>query len=598
MKLEVLVATMNRQDLSFLEGMNIQTNTVVINQCQEDRVEVREYRGNQVKWLSYNEKGLSKSRNRALAAATGDICLIADDDLIYENGYEEKILEAYRQYPKADLIAFQIRRTGKERLKQFRNKASRENWFSSMKISSVEITFKRRSIEEKGIRFNTLFGAGAYFYSGEENIFLYDCLRKHLKIMYVPIEIGSVCCDESSWFEGYTPHYFKSMGAAYYGMSRRWSRLITFQHLVRHYKLYKKDMSFTEIAGYMREGRKECKKLMRNIEGKTKSFIIGDFKGCNGPSIVNQNLMKEREELSRYSSAKTKFGRVLEVIIKSIGADAIGFSGLSQINRLGLKWAKLLHKPTFYIMHGYVAKELMLEGEQNPKLIALEQTMLNQVDQIIPVSKNFQDYLEKEFPEYKKKFSYINNGIDWESLKKVHIDRNESQKEYIVTSIGGGIHRKNNLAVCEAIEKIKGQLDQPIKYRIIGKAGKDIEAICKYQFVEYLGQVSHIDVLNLLGGSQIYVQNSYLEPFSLAVVEALMCGCDVLVSKEVGALSILKELEAADVVQNNEDVEEIADKLLIHLKHSNNKRLMAQINPRETSWEATSHQLTEIIGKL
>lgn len=598
MKLEVLISTMNTEDMSLLERMKVQTDAVVINQCQKEEEERFEYLGRQIKWLSYNERGLSRSRNRALAAATGDICLIADDDVIYDEGYEEKILKAYEDYPEADVIAFQMIRTGKERQKIFRKKVSKENWISCMKISSVEMTFKRQSIKEKGIEFNPLFGAGAYFNNGEENIFLYDCLRKKLKILYIPVVIGSVCCDESSWFEGYNPHYFESMGAGYYGMSQKWGWALCMQHLLRHYKLYKNSMSFIKIAYYMKQGRKACKRLKRGVEGKTRSFIVGNFNDVNGPSLVNQSLRKERKEQSRYSLAKTKIGRVIEVLVKTIGMDVVGFSGLSQIDRIGIKWAKILKKPTFYIMHGYVERELLLEQEENSKLIELERYVLKNVDKIIPVSKNFEEYLKEEIPEFKTKFEYMNNGVDWGAMDKIHVHRRESGKEYWITSIGGGLHRKNNLTICKGIEMIKDQVEYPIRYKIIGKAGRDIEVICKYPFVEYLGEISHRDVLECLGQTHVYIQNSYFEPFSLAVVEALMCGCDVLIAKEVGAISILEGVEKEDLIEDNDNPEEIAQKLLTHLKGSNNQRIVTQMNQKETSWQASNDQLTQIIGRL
>ena len=48
-----------------------------------------------IKFISCDEKGLSKSRNKAINNATGDICIIADDDVTYSDDYIEKIRQAY-----------------------------------------------------------------------------------------------------------------------------------------------------------------------------------------------------------------------------------------------------------------------------------------------------------------------------------------------------------------------------------------------------------------------------------------------------------------------------------------------------------------------
>ena len=597
MNIEFLVATMHQTDCHFLEQMNIKSNAVVINQCEQTTQEIIHQQDQQIKFLSYKEIGLSRSRNRALDAATGDICVIADDDVIYNDDCNAKILKAYETYPDADLIAFQIIRTGNTRLKTFRSQPSVENWLSCMKISSVEITFKRESILKKGIRFNTLFGAGAYFNNGEENIFLFDCLRQKLKIVYVPIAIGSVSCEESSWFKGYDPHYFESMGAGYYGLSRYLGWAFILQHVIRHYKLYQNDMAFFEVLGHMYRGMRQCAKIQRICEGRIKTLLVGDFKDDNGPAIVNKQLMSVRHTKTYYSRAKTKVGRVLELLVKSLPAKVIGFSGLSQINCIGIKWAKLLHKPTFYVMHGYELKEAEINKIiPNEQIVAAETYVLEHVDKIICVSERFRDYMATVFPQYKHKLEYINNGVEWMSFNEFTHVNNEAQYEII--SVGGGIRRKNNLDICKAIAQIRNKLDKPIRFTIIGNAGIDKEAMLKYDFVDYIDHLEHKCVLEKFKTSSLYIQNSYFETFGLCVVEALSMGCNLLVSQNVGALSILNQIEATDVINNPEDIDEIGEKIIYNLTHSNHERLLASIEKDKTSWEATNQKLNEIIGEL
>lgn len=596
MKIEFLVATMHQTSCHFLTQMNIKSNAVVINQCDRTDQEIIDDKDKQIKFLSYQERGLSRSRNRALDAATGDICVIADDDVIYHDDCNEKILKAYEAYPDADLIAFQIIRTGNTRLKTFRTKSSVENWLSCMKISSVEITFKRKSIAQNNIRFNTLFGAGAYFNNGEENIFLYDCLRKKLKIVYVPIAIGSVSCEESSWFKGYNPHYFESMGAGYYGLSHYWGWAFILQHVIRHYKLYKNDMTFWKVLKHMYSGMRQCAKIQRICNGQIKTLLIGDFKSENGPAIVNKHLMSIRGTKTYYSKAITRLGRIFELLIKSIPAQVIGFSGLSKINCLGIKWAKLLHKPTFYIMHGYAHKEAEINGLSNVQLVDSETYILKHVDKIICVSERFRDYMATILPQYKDKLEYANNGVEWINLEQItHVNNNN---QYEIISVGGGLRYKNNLAICKAIAQIQNQLDKPVRFTIIGDAGSDKEAILKYDFVEYIDHLEHKDVIEKFKTSHLYIQNSYLETFGLCVVEALSVGCNLLISQNVGALSILNQIEATDVINDPECINEIGEKIIYNLTHSNHKRLLSAIEPEKTSWCATNQRLNEIIGEL
>lgn len=87
MTLQVLLSTMNQKNFNLVKKMNIQTNTIIINQCDKNSKDKIIYKGNEINMLSYEERGLSVSRNKALKYAQSDICLIADDGLIYVDNY-------------------------------------------------------------------------------------------------------------------------------------------------------------------------------------------------------------------------------------------------------------------------------------------------------------------------------------------------------------------------------------------------------------------------------------------------------------------------------------------------------------------------------
>lgn len=90
-----------------------------------------------------------------------------------------------------------------------------------MKLSSVEVAFRLDSIKKNGICFNEYFGAGSRFYMGEENIFLFDCLKRGLKILYVPIKVADLHIQNSSWFNGFDKTYFINRGASFTAMSEK-----------------------------------------------------------------------------------------------------------------------------------------------------------------------------------------------------------------------------------------------------------------------------------------------------------------------------------------------------------------------------------------
>ena len=96
MTVEVLVATVNCGNPKELaKKMNIQTNAIIINQCQKFGYEEFKINKDQtVKCYSFDERGVGLSRNSALMRASGDIVLFADDDEKFVDGYEKIVLDS------------------------------------------------------------------------------------------------------------------------------------------------------------------------------------------------------------------------------------------------------------------------------------------------------------------------------------------------------------------------------------------------------------------------------------------------------------------------------------------------------------------------
>lgn len=260
MNLEFLIATMDRKSLDFLSAMNVNDNKLIINQSESLKSEEFKLIPPNTRYLSYREKGLSRSRNRALQNAEGDICILADDDLRYMNDVKHTIIEAYQKYKDADVIVFQISNSKGQLYKSYSNRAHRINRLTSMKVSSVEITFRRKSIIDKGINFNEKFGAGSKYYCGEENIFLKECMDKHLKIMYVPKVIAQLEESESSWFRGYDDKYFRTKGAVFYKLFSNFYPLIILQFAIRKRNLFKKEIHIYRAILLMLQGAREVKR--------------------------------------------------------------------------------------------------------------------------------------------------------------------------------------------------------------------------------------------------------------------------------------------------------------------------------------------------
>lgn len=257
MKLEVLLSTMFKENIEFVNKMNIYDDCIIINQT--DYESYKEYNKN-IKFISTIERGLSKSRNMAIKNSKADICLLADDDLKYVKNYKKIVMDMFDKNPQVDILCFCVEGINKK-FKNYPNIEKNLNFITSMKVSSVEIAFRREKIINNKIMFKEMFGTGSGCYNmGEENIFLSECIKKKLKIKFVPIKIADLYIGKSSWFNGYNNKYFFDRGAVFTAMNKRYSYLLILQFAIRKYSLYKSEISFKNALLEMLRGRKDYKK--------------------------------------------------------------------------------------------------------------------------------------------------------------------------------------------------------------------------------------------------------------------------------------------------------------------------------------------------
>lgn len=209
-----MVATMGQTDFSLREKMNLRQNAIIANQCGRWGFETREEDFGTIQMLSSDTKGVGINRNLALQLGAADILLFADDDIRYYDSDLQGVIDAFRQLPDADVIFFGIDMTRDgEVFDKRRNRVKRLHLHNAMKFGACRMAVRREVIEKKRISFSTLFGGGCIYGSGEDSVFIRDCLRTGLKLYSHDYVLGACAKDSSSWFTGYNEKYFYDRGA-------------------------------------------------------------------------------------------------------------------------------------------------------------------------------------------------------------------------------------------------------------------------------------------------------------------------------------------------------------------------------------------------
>ncbi|MDE6560860.1 MAG: glycosyltransferase [Muribaculaceae bacterium] len=191
-------------------------------------------------------KGLSVNRNHALSHATAPLLLISDDDTDYSAKGLQSLIEAFQNHPDADIITFRYDSSVSKKFYPSHS-VSLSKIPKGYYISSIEIAFRRQSIQGK-IWFNENFGIGAMFPSGEEDIFICECLNAGMQGIFEPITIACHNGPTTSERNLMLPSRPQTKGAVFLRLHPNSWPLRMVVHALREVPLWKKGLTPSPIS--------------------------------------------------------------------------------------------------------------------------------------------------------------------------------------------------------------------------------------------------------------------------------------------------------------------------------------------------------------
>lgn len=264
-RLQILISCMHQKDHSIIADSDACADVVVVNQCDREESETFPFTDPQGKehnatFISTTQRGLSRSRNMAIRNATAEFCLIADDDEVFEENLSEAISEAFDKHPDSDLLIFSVKRKEQEdpehREKKDAEQEKNIGYIGALHVASCQIAFRRKSIIDAGITFQENMGSGTGNGAGEENKFLYDCLRKKLRITYVPLCVATLSESfNSQWFSAWDKKFFINRGwQTKQFMGHFFATLYAVFYAVRKHRMYRSTTSLPAALYYSLKG--------------------------------------------------------------------------------------------------------------------------------------------------------------------------------------------------------------------------------------------------------------------------------------------------------------------------------------------------------
>ena len=256
MKLQVLVAAVNENVELLAEKMNLESEAVIVNQCDHFACQEYFHAGRLIRCFSMAERGVGLSRNTALMRAEAEICLFSDEDIVFVSGYEGIVLKAFEDNPDADVITFNLK-VDPLRATYYNKTKRRIRWYNYSRYPTYAVAARLESLRRANVSFSLLFGGGARYSNGEDSLFLHDCLKKGLHLYTDTAQIGEEVYRPSTWFKGYNAKFFQDRGVLYHYLYGVMAKPFSLRFLLRQKDLG--EYSLAAAYGLMKQGIREGK---------------------------------------------------------------------------------------------------------------------------------------------------------------------------------------------------------------------------------------------------------------------------------------------------------------------------------------------------
>ena len=320
-------------------------------------------------------------------------------------------------------------------------------------------------------------------------------------------------------------------------------------------------------------------------------FLYGDVFLNSGPSNVNKSLIANSEGTLLSFKHENRLLKSLELLWNLQRADLIIMSGGCSLSRLHQIKKLSKHTPIVYLMHGNLEYENRINRlDLSEDALHAEIELMETASRIVCVSERYAHWVSDKYPQYRRKICFVNNGLE------LKLRPPKKKIPFSIALSGGNRMIKNNRAVCEAVEKLIAE-DFPCNISLFGRLYPNNDDLLKYPFVSYKGQLGKEEYYQNLDQCSLFILNSTLESFGIAVGDALNCRCSILLSDSVGAGSILT-LNETDRIRNPDDLDTLAEKIKFTLLHSNAERLWNSLDIQACSGKQAFLNLKKICDEI
>ncbi len=219
---------------------------------------------------------------------------------------------------------------------------------------------------------------------------------------------------------------------------------------------------------------------------------------------------------------------------------------------------------------------------------------------IITVSKFSKEELQRYCPLIKSKLNVIYAGsehVNELNMKMALLDKYDLQDKPFILAVSSLNPNKN----FQAIIKAMGFLDnQNMDLIIVGGVNTKIfnNVQMEKTTVKYIGYINDEELRTLYENAICFVYPSYYEGFGLPPLEAMACGCPVIVSDRASLPEVCGD---AAMYCNPDKPENIAEKIALIKENDNLRKELSQKGIERAalfSWNQTAREFMAVIEKV
>lgn len=215
-------------------------------------------------------------------------------------------------------------------------------------------------------------------------------------------------------------------------------------------------------------------------------------------------------------------------------------------------------------------------------------------DKIITVSNTEKDNIVKHFPKYENKIVSIPNGISDIFLNQ----KTTFEKDDFILYVGSLNPTKNFQGVIKAFLQISNKVQH--RLIIVGPMLSIYKKIYNpiSEKIVFLGVVEDTQLIELYRKASLFVFPSFYESFGLPPLEAMACGCPVLVSH---IPSLVETCGDAAVYCNPYDIEDISRKMLYLIKDEKLRKELIKKGLQRVklfSWRKTAEETINVFKQI